>query len=36
VAFQARLKTALADDAPLDGNERRARAGLVSRQLTLR
>jgi hypothetical protein len=36
VAFQARLETALADDAPLDGNERRARAGLVSRQLTLR
>jgi len=36
VAFQARLEAALADDAPLDGNERRARAGLVSRQLTLR
>jgi len=35
-AFQARLEAALADDAPLDGNERRARAGLVSRQLTLR
>jgi hypothetical protein len=36
VAFQSRLEAALADDAPLDGNERRARAGLVSRQLTLR
>jgi Family of unknown function (DUF5926) len=36
VAFQFRLEAALADDAPLDGNERRARAGLVSRQLTLR
>jgi len=36
VAFQARLEAALADGAPLDGNERRARAGLVSRQLTLR
>jgi hypothetical protein len=35
-AFQTRLEAALADDAPLDGNERRARAGLVSRQLTLR
>ena len=35
-AFQTRLDAALADDAPLDGNERRARAGLVSRQLTLR
>ena len=36
VAFQTRLEAALADDAPLDANERRARAGLVSRQLTLR
>ena len=36
VAFQARLEASLADVAPLDGNERRARAGLVSRQLTVR
>lgn len=32
----ARLETALAVDTPLDANERRARAGLVARQLTLR
>ncbi len=32
----ARLDGALAVDAPLDANERRARAGLVARQLTLR
>lgn len=31
-----RLDEALAVDAPLDANERRARAGLVARQLTLR
>ncbi|NCT91795.1 topoisomerase II [Cellulomonas sp. APG4] len=31
-----RLDAALAVDAPLDANERRARAGLVARQLTLR
>jgi hypothetical protein len=35
-AFAARLETALADDAPLTADERRARAGVVSRQLTLR
>ncbi len=32
----ARITEALAVDAPLDANERRARAGLVARQLTLR
>ncbi|HMO12173.1 MAG TPA: DUF5926 family protein [Actinotalea sp.] len=32
----ARVTEALAVDAPLDANERRARAGLVARQLTLR
>lgn len=32
----ARLEEALAVTAPLDANERRARAGLVARQLTLR
>jgi hypothetical protein len=31
-----RLDAALAVDTPLDANERRARAGLVARQLTLR
>ncbi|GAA1725967.1 DUF5926 family protein [Isoptericola hypogeus] len=31
-----RLDEALATDAPLDANERRARAGIVSRQVTLR
>jgi hypothetical protein len=31
-----RLDAALAVDAPLDANQRRARAGLVARQLTLR
>lgn len=35
-ALAARLDEALAADAPLDANERRARAGLVARQLTLR
>src|SRR5680860_1248347 len=35
-AFGARLAEALADDAPLTVDERRARAGVVSRQLTLR
>ena len=35
-AFGARLEAALADDAPLSVDERRARAGVVSRQLTLR
>jgi hypothetical protein len=35
-AFAARLDEALADDAPLGADERRARAGVVSRQLTLR
>jgi hypothetical protein len=31
-----RLAKALATDGPLDANERRARAGIVSRQVTLR
>ena len=31
-----RFESALAVDAPLDANERRARAGIVSRQVTLR
>ena len=35
-AFASRLEQALADDAPLTAEERRARAGVVSRQLTLR
>ncbi|MFP5347458.1 MAG: DUF5926 family protein [Actinomycetes bacterium] len=35
-AFGDRLAEALADDAPLTADERRARAGVVSRQLTLR
>lgn len=35
-AFATRLQEALADDAPLTVDERRARAGVVSRQLTLR
>ena len=35
-AFAARLEEALAVEAPLSGEERRARAGVVSRQLTLR
>jgi hypothetical protein len=35
-AFAARLDEALAVDAPLTVEERRARAGVVSRQLTLR
>jgi hypothetical protein len=34
--FAERLAEALANDAPLTGEERRARAGLVSRQVTLR
>jgi hypothetical protein len=34
--FAERLAKALASDAPLTGEERRARAGLVSRQVTLR
>ena len=34
--FLARFDEALADTSPLDGNARRARAGLVSRQVTLR
>jgi hypothetical protein len=34
--FAERLAAALADDAPLNNEERRARAGLVSRQVTLR
>ncbi|NTW40385.1 MAG: topoisomerase II, partial [Cellulomonadaceae bacterium] len=36
LALSARLDAALALDTPLDANERRARAGLVARQLTLR
>lgn len=35
-AFAERYATALADDAPLDADARRARAGILSRQLTLR
>lgn len=34
--FLARFERALADSSPLDANQRRARAGLVSRQVTLR
>ena len=34
--FLARFDEALADTTPLDANARRARAGLVSRQVTLR
>jgi hypothetical protein len=34
--FQARLEQALANDEPLNADERRARAGLLSRQITLR
>lgn len=35
-AFRARLDEALAESAPLTTDERRARAGLLNRQLTLR
>jgi hypothetical protein len=35
-AFRTRLDTALADDRPLDAAGRRARAGLIGRQVTLR
>lgn len=35
-AFEARLEAALADAEPLDAEARRARAGIVSRQVTLR
>lgn len=34
--FAPRFAEALADDTPLDANARRARAGLVARQVTLR
>jgi hypothetical protein len=34
--FQGRLEEALASSAPLTGDERRARAGLLSRQVTIR
>ncbi len=34
--FAPRLEAAMADTAPLDANARRARAGLVARQVTLR
>ena len=34
--FLPRFEAALADTSPLDANERRARAGLVARQVTLR
>lgn len=34
--FQVRFERALADTSPLDANARRARAGLVARQVTLR
>lgn len=36
VDLSERLAKALSTDAPLDANERRARAGIVSRQVTLR
>ncbi|HEU4568512.1 MAG TPA: DUF5926 family protein [Marmoricola sp.] len=36
VAFAHRLADVLADDAPLTGDERAARAGLANRQLTVR
>lgn len=35
-AFGERLAEALADDSPLTGEQRRARAGLTNRQVTLR
>jgi hypothetical protein len=35
-AFRPAFEAALADTSPLDANERRARAGLVARQVTLR
>jgi hypothetical protein len=35
-AFRARLDDALADERPLDPDARRARAGLIGRQVTLR
>lgn len=35
-AFEKKLDKALADDAPLTADERRARAGIVSRQVNLR
>jgi hypothetical protein len=35
VALRARLDEALASDAPLTAEQRRARSGLLSRQLTL-
>jgi hypothetical protein len=35
-AFAPGFAEALASTAPLDANERRARAGLVARQVTLR
>ncbi|QTE29590.1 DUF5926 family protein [Pengzhenrongella sicca] len=34
--FRTRFEAALADTSPLDANARRARAGLVARQVTLR
>ncbi len=35
-AFAERIEGAMADDTPLSADERRAKAGLVSRQVTLR
>jgi hypothetical protein len=35
-AFAERLEAALGESGPLTGDERRARAGLVSRQVTIR
>ncbi|PYF97857.1 hypothetical protein SAMN05216184_11332 [Georgenia satyanarayanai] len=35
-AFEKRLEAALAEEGPLDADARRARAGIVSRQVTLR
>ncbi len=34
--FDKRLTAALAEEGPLDADARRARAGIVSRQVTLR
>jgi hypothetical protein len=36
IVFAGRLAEAMADQSPLDDTQRRARAGLASRQLTLR
>ena len=36
LAFEQRLRSAMADTEPLTADQRRAKAGVVSRQLTLR